>query len=226
MMSILAVGGTLAAIGVGLNGYRKSPKPEHPLLPSVATAAAVDDDPMAPRLFDQGQPLRIHVVGAVRKPGVYSLPSWSRVNDAMKKAGGPTPLADLEGINLADRLQDGEQLRIPRIGRPEDQSAAHRPTPEPPQAAEAAGGHRSGRFPFARPSVAVSAVERPAGPVNLNTADAAALETLPGVGPSTSAKIIKYRTEFGPFQKPEDLMNVAGIGPTRFERMRPLIQSP
>lgn len=226
-MSLLAVGGTLAAVGVGLNGYRKSPQPAPPLLPSVATAsAASDDDPMAPRLFDQGQTLRIHVVGAVRKPGVYALPSWSRVNDAMKKAGGPTPQADLEGINLADRLQDGEQLRIPRLGRPDDQSASHQPTPEPPRVAVQVGGRRTGRFPFAQPAAADRSAPPTSGPVDLNTADAAALETLPGVGPSTSAKIIKYRTEFGPFQKPEDLMNVAGIGPTRFERMRPLIQAP
>lgn len=225
-MSILAIGGTLAAIGVGLNGYRKSPKQGATSMSPVATAAVADDDPLAPRLFDQGQPLRIHVVGAVRRPGVYSLPSWSRVNDAMKKAGGPTPQADLEAINLADKLQDGEQLRIPRLGRPEERGVAHRPTPEPPRVTVEAGGHRAGRFPFAQSAAAVRTAAGPAGPVNLNTADATELETLPGVGPSTSAKIIQYRTEFGPFQKPEDLLNVSGIGPTRFERLRPLIQTP
>lgn len=223
-MSLLAVGGSLAAVGVGLNGYRKSPKPEGPLLPSVATAAAANDDPLAPRLFDQGQLLRIHVVGAVRKPGVYALPAWSRVHDAMKKAGGPTPQADLEGINLADRLQDGEQLRIPRLGRSEERGPAHRPTPEPPRVSVHVGGHRTGRFPFAAPTDERSADH--SGPVNLNTATAAQLETLPGVGPSTAAKIIQHRTEFGAFRKPDDLLNVSGIGPKRFERMRPLIQAP
>lgn len=222
---MLAVGGILAAVGVGLNGYQKSPRPaEGPARAGVAPNAGADTDPLAPRLFDQPQPLRVHVVGAVRKPGVYSLPAWARVTDAVKKAGGPTQQADLEAINLADHLKDGEQLRIPRKGRPEALTS-HRPTPEPPAVVVTAGGHRPGRYPFTV-SRAAGPATAAAGPISINSATAEQLETLPGVGPSTAAKIIKYRTEFGPFQKPEDLMNVSGIGPARFEKIRPLIVVP
>lgn len=233
ILSLLAVGGTLAAVGVGLNGYRQTPR-------ALASASSVsvpsnnprDDDPLAPRLFDQGSTIQVHVAGAVRKPGVYTLPSWARVNDAVKKAGGASPRADLDAINLADHLKDAEQVRIPVRGRVET-PVAHLPTPEPPPVTVASGGHQIGRYPFtpanvAAPDTAGSGKNRrsPAGPVNLNTATQEQLESLPGIGPSTAAKIMAYRQQNGPFQQADDLMNVSGIGPGRFAKLRSLVIAP
>jgi competence protein ComEA len=113
-----------------------------------------EQDPNAPRLFDRSEPIRIHVAGAVRRPGVYSLPAWARVVDAVKKAGGATSEADLDAINLADHLQDAEQLRVPLKGR-RGPLTAHQPTPEPPPLSPTAGGHGLGRYPFARGANAV-----------------------------------------------------------------------
>jgi len=232
-LSILAIGATLAAIGVGLNGYQQSP---HTVAAASSkpgpTANPRDDDPLAPRLFDQGSTIQVHVAGAVRKPGVYTLPSWARVNDAVKKAGGATPRADLDAINLADHLKDAEQVRIPTRGRPEV-AAMHLPTPEPPPVTVSSGGHRAGRYPFAPGAANIpsaAAGNKPAvtasGPVNLNTATQEQLEALPGIGPSTAGKIMAYRQQNGPFQQPDDLMNVSGIGPGRFAKLRSLVVAP
>lgn len=225
-LSLLAVGGSLAAIGVGLNGYRQNPRAEASAEPRLAANHPRDDDPLAPRLFDQGSTIQVHVAGAVRKPGVYTLPGWARVNDAVKKAGGATPRADLDAINLADHLKDAEQVRIPFRGRAEPLSN-HPPAPEPPPLQAADGGHRSGRYPFVTGNSESPATgSRKAGPLNLNTATREQLEALPGIGPETAAKIMAYRQENGKFHQAEDLMNVPGIGPGRFARLKPLVTVP
>jgi competence protein ComEA len=238
MLSMLAVSGTLAAAGVALNGYRQNPRPE-PGAPSGAAPAgtvrtasvkpgnAPADDPLAPRLFDQPGSIRVHMAGAVRHPGVYSLPAWARVVDGVKKAGGATGQANLDAINLADRLKDGEQVRIPVRGLAEPLDA-HQPTPEPAAVPANVGGTGVGRYPFG-PGSAASSGAQPAGPgqpVHLNSAGQQELERLPGVGPVTAAKILAFRTEYGPFARAEDLMNVPGIGPTRFEKLRPMVVAP
>jgi competence protein ComEA len=143
----LVVVAVLAALGMAYQGYRTTPPAPTPG-GLVAGGSGEDQDPNAPRLFDRSEPIRVHVAGAVRKPGVYSLPAWARVIDAIKKAGGGTTEADLDAINLADRLQDAEQLRVPMKGRP-GSLTAHQPTPEPPPVPPNAGGHGIGRYPFA-----------------------------------------------------------------------------
>src|SRR4051794_21570240 len=114
ILGVLLATAALAAVGVAWSGYRSSPGP---LVPQASNRpgenAPGDRDPLSPRLFDQSGPIRVHVAGAVKNPGVYSLPGWARVVDAMKKAGGPAANADLDGINLADPVKDGEQVRIP-----------------------------------------------------------------------------------------------------------------
>lgn len=151
LLGSLAVVAALAAATMTIIGYRTAPPPGGPLATRVVTE---DQDPNAPRLFDRSEPIRIHVAGAVRRPGVYSLPAWARVTDAVKKAGGGTPEADLDAINLADRLQDAEQLRVPIRGR-RGPLTAHQPTPEPPPVPPTAGGHGIGRYPFAQGGKAV-----------------------------------------------------------------------
>jgi hypothetical protein len=143
LLGALAVGAALAAAAMALIGMRSSPRSEEaPVLADRAEA-----DPMAPRLFERNDSIRVHVAGAVRKPGVYSLPAWARVVDAVKKAGGATPEADLDNINLADYLRDGEQLRVPARNRPT--RATHPPTVAPPPAPPWVGGKGRGRYPFA-----------------------------------------------------------------------------
>ncbi len=222
------------AVWVGVIGSRNVPVVPRPgtVLGNATRSSAAD--PLAPRLFDQAGTIRVHVAGAVKKPNVYQLPAWARVIDAVKKAGGASSNADLDGINMADTLRDGEQLRIPVRGR-SSPVTAHQPTPHPPAIPPTVGGRGTGRYPFARPVAGVRSASARAsggldarydGPVNLNRASLQDLDRLPGVGPTTAERIVAYRTENGPFSQPEDLLNVKGIGPAKFDRMRAFVEAP
>jgi competence protein ComEA len=139
-------------------------------------------------------PLRVHVIGAVAEPGVYSLPPHSIVEDAILAAGGYLPDADLQNINLAAPILDGQQIYI----------------------------HAEQEI-VSTPNAAESSVTNPTTKMNVNTAKAPQLETLPGIGPSLAQEIIQHRQQNGPFQSIEDLLNVSGIGPAKLEQMREFI---
>ncbi|SDR05075.1 competence protein ComEA [Curtobacterium sp. UNCCL20] len=147
--------------------------------------------------------LVVHVVGAVERPGVVTLGSGSRVSVALERAGGATAEADLARLNLARLVQDGERLYVPRVGET-DIPAALGVDSGP---GGAAGGGDGG-------SPAAEAV------VDLNTADQATLETLPGIGPGLAGRIIAWRDEHGRFAAVEDLLDVSGIGDGRFADLR------
>jgi competence protein ComEA len=138
----------------------------------------------------------VHVAGAVVTPGVVTLAAGSRVIDAVKAAGGAQANADLDRLNLAAKLTDGERVAVPVKGQPS-------PPLETP-AAGAAAGDAAGT-----------------GPVNLNTATADQLETLPGIGPSLAQAIIDERERSGGFRSVDDLRTVRGIGDARFAQVQP-----
>jgi len=143
----------------------------------------------------------VHVVGAVRRPGVVCIPQGSRVAECIDSAGGLLSNAQPRAVNLARLVVDGEQILVPTLDEWQSGQAAG-----PTSAPSAAQG----------PGATESATSR----VNLNTADAAALDALPGVGPSTAAKIIADREANGPFAAPEDLMRVSGIGTKKYEALK------
>jgi competence protein ComEA len=143
------------------------------------------------------QPVVVHVAGAVVAPGVHRLPPDARVIDAIEASGGLTPDADPAAVNLAAPVADGSQIYVPRVGE----------VPPPAPAAVAAGGG------------AVSD-----GLVDLNTADARALEELPGIGPATAAAIIDHRERHGPFTSVEGLLEVRGIGEAKLAALRDLVR--
>ena len=140
-------------------------------------------------------PVVVHVAGAVVAPGVHQLPAGSRVVDAVEASGGLTADADAGAVNLAAEVVDGSQVYVPRIGEV--------PPPPPP----GAGG-----------------TEVEAGPVDLNTADVALLETLPGIGPATAAAIVDHRERHGPFASVEGLLEVRGIGEAKLAALRDLVR--
>jgi competence protein ComEA len=141
--------------------------------------------------------LVVHVVGAVRRPGLFRLAEGARVADAVARAGGATRKADLAGLNLAAPLVDGVQVLVPL--RPSAAAAA---------GARGGGGEEAGSL-GPKPSLATATVEE--------------LDGLPGVGPVTAQRIVDYRTEHGPFRSVDDLDAVPGIGPTRVEQLRELV---
>jgi competence protein ComEA len=137
--------------------------------------------------------LVVHVVGEVRRPGLYRLRDGARIADAVRRAGGARRGADLAALNLAAPLVDGVQVLVPA------RSAADAPAASPGEGVA------------------------PAGPVSLSSATIEELDELPGVGPITAQKIVDYRAEHGPFASVDDLDAVPGIGPTRIEQLRDLV---
>lgn len=153
-------------------------------------------------------PLMVHVSGAVARPGVYSLPAGSRVQEAIAAAGGFLAEADPGSLNLAAVLEDGSQLTVSRM-----QSTQ----PPPPEPTAATRGEE----------ITLPTLDRSPTPegykININTATQEELESLPMIGPVLARQIIDYRTANGPFEKIEDIVDVPGIGPKTFEVIRNLI---
>ncbi len=142
----------------------------------------------------------VDVVGAVVRPGLHELPATSRVADAVEAAGGLTAEADRMRLNLAEPLIDGARLWVPEVGESAGPEVV-------PVTAGTGDGSRAG-----------AAGAR----LNVNTADAAALEELPGIGPALAVAIVEHRRRSGPFATVDELVEVSGIGPVKLEQIRPL----
>jgi competence protein ComEA len=181
------LGGVVVALVLLVLGGRMLHRPARP---AVAPPVRVS----APARTVTSAQLYVNVVGAVRRPGLYRLPDGARVADALARAGGVTQRAQVELVNLAARVADGEQVVVPRRG---------------------AGG--------AAPVPAGSGTAAASGPVHLNSATIEQLDALPGVGPVTAQKIVDYRQEHGGFKSVDDLDAVPGIGPARLENLRGLV---
>jgi competence protein ComEA len=182
VLVVLAIGGRFVAPeSGGTRGGAEGPAVAH---------ASLEAEEASPRR------VVVHVVGAVYEPGLYRLDEGSRIDDAVRKAGGAKPKAALELVNLAAPVADGQQVVVPVRSGPADAPATAESVPG------AAGG----------------------GPVHLNTATLDELDALPGVGPVTAQKILDYRAAKGAFSSVDELDAVPGIGPARLEQLKPLVQ--
>jgi competence protein ComEA len=171
------------------------------LAASSAPEVAITEHVNEPEDAEENQEtelLGVHVAGAVNKPGVYHLDPGARVEDAVNRAG-PLADADLNALNLARRIVDGEMIRVPKEG--------DAVTPD-------GNSTESG---------ILATQEQLGGKININTASVAELDTLPGIGPAIAQRIIDYRTNHGPFRSSEDLLKVSGIGEKRYEQLKDLI---
>jgi competence protein ComEA len=180
----LAILGALVIAGSLVAYVRAHPAAAEPLAPvgvASSDAAAPSGD------------IVVHVVGAVRTPGVYTFAQGARVVDAVRAAGGFTREADRQTINLARPLVDGEQIVVARRGE------------TPPASSNGGSGSSSGGSS--------------GGKVNINSASAGELEQLPGIGPVLAQRIVEYRTQHGPFRTVKDLLKVPGIGEKKFQSL-------
>jgi competence protein ComEA len=176
----------LAAVlgGAGLWYARSLPKPVTiaEAGPGAAQQASSSPSPDVTLIVD--------VAGAVQQPGVYEFAEGDRVIDAIERAGGSLPKADLSLLNLAAPLADGTQILVPKAG---------------PPGAGVPGGSMPGST---------------SGLIDINSASETELETLSGIGEVLAATIVEYRTQNGPFASVEDLMDVSGIGPATLDEIR------
>ena len=151
--------------------------------------------------------LKVHVKGAVQRPSVYTLPFGSRIIDAVQKAQ-PRPDADLNALNLADFLEDGQEVIVPSKNRFANTSASVLPPPAT----------------FLSPSQVKQGAKMQLKIVHLNTATEADLAQLPGIGPALAKRIIEYRRQIGGFKSVEQLLEVSGIGEKKLEQIRPYVR--
>ncbi len=161
----------------------------------------------------------VHVAGKVKKAGIYHLDAGSRVMDAIKAAGGATERADLESINLAEKLQDGQQIYIAARGEiPPPKTSIVRGGKVKGQSIADASGHEKSEKKGPQKLTAPGE-----GTININTAGFEELQRLPGIGPAMAQRILDYRAEHGRFQSIEELDEVSGIGPKKLEKLRQFI---
>lgn len=148
----------------------------------------------------------LYITGAVNNPGVYKLPKDTRVYQLVERAGGLTSKADSVAVNLAARLNDGCHVHVPEVGETVSvgKDVSNLPVSQ-------------GNFTPVDDALSHEAT------VDLNKADVAALQNLPGVGPKTAQAIIEYRETKGGFRYIEELLDVKGIGPKKMEKIRPFV---
>jgi competence protein ComEA len=186
---VAALAAVAAAFGVWLDRPQAAPVAALPAVAVDESAAAAPTPPAGP-----AGPLVVSVSGKVARPGLVEVPEGARVADVLEAAGGALPGTDLAGLNLARKVDDGEQVAV---GVPA------------PAAAPTAGGDASAA---------------PTGPVDLNAATVQQLDGLPGVGPVMAQRILDWRTRNGRFARVEQLRDVEGIGERRFAQLRELVR--
>jgi competence protein ComEA len=154
-----------------------------------------------------GGGIYVHVAGAVRQPGLVHLGDGTRVAEALERAGGPGPRADLAGVNLAARLEDGQQVIVPVRGAG---GAAGAATGAPASPASGGSAVAPGMAGVPKLSLGAATVEQ--------------LDQIEGIGPTLAQRIVQYRTEHGGFRSLAELREVEGIGEQRFEGLREALQ--
>lgn len=161
-------------------------------------SSAIEEDGISQQEVNSTQShLYVDIGGEVMKPGVYEVSDGTRLFEVIDKAGGLTEDADIDGINRAETVQDGQKIMIGRHGENPDEN----------------------RDSYSANNVTDSGE----GKVNINTADAAALQTIPGIGPSKADRIIEYRESEGKFNEIDDIKNISGIGNKTFESIKEYI---
>jgi competence protein ComEA len=226
--------GAVALLGIVALGWRylARPAPIEERLPMTGSTVGVDGSPStaaaaggdgagggptagAAPAPDTGAgtdgPVFVHVAGAVAAPGVVQLPAAARVVDAVAAAGGLRADADPDRVNLAAPLVDGSRVVVPAVGQePPPESATVPPTGAGTGSAAGTDG--------------TAAAAAPGTPLDLNTATAEQLDTLPGVGPATAGAIVDHRSTNGPFDSVDALLDVRGIGDAKLEALRDLVR--
>lgn len=184
---------------------------------------AVDQGQAPPIIIEDARldaTIVVAVEGEVATPGVYGLPADARVGDALAAAGGTVAGADLAQVNPAARLTDGERLIVPSLAAtvdaddPSSAAATGRSSSPPPTAVSTDGRAAAGATTSGADSQA---------PLDLNTATAAELEELPGIGPALAARIVAWREREGPFRSVDELAEIAGISARMVDEIRPLV---
>ena len=239
----------LVAVVWGVTQFSAAPRAEQVASPSASAesvqAVGAQQSPATqsaaqataqPSESAQGGPsgeatVRVHVAGAVNNPGVYTLPAQGRAVDAIAAASGAAADADLDRVNLAGALSDGVQIYVPHRGETAapaqiqpNGGTANAGQGNAANGASQNGASQGGTQPHpARTLTPAGSAQKGSTPVNINTATAEELQTLPRIGPAMAQRIIAWREAHGGFRSVDELDAVPGIGPSMLENLRPLV---
>ena len=235
----------LVAVVWGVTQFSAAPRAEQVASPSASAesvqAVGAQQSPGAqstaqPSESAQGgasgeATVRVHVAGAVNNPGVYTLPAQGRAVDAIAAASGAAADADLDRVNLAGALSDGVQIYVPHRGETAapaqiqpNGGTANSGQGNAANGAAQNGASQGGTQPQpARTLTPAGSAQKGSTPVNINTATAEELQTLPRIGPAMAQRIIAWRETHGGFRSVDELDAVPGIGPSMLENLRPLV---
>lgn len=239
----------LVAVVWGVTQFSAAPRAEQVASPSASAesvqAVGAQQSPATqsaaqataqPSESAQGGPsgeatVRVHVAGAVNNPGVYTLPAQGRAVDAIAAASGAAADADLDRVNLAGALSDGVQIYVPHRGETAapaqiqpNGGTANAGQGNAANGAAQNGASQGGAQPHpARTLTPAGSAQKGSTPVNINTATAEELQTLPRIGPAMAQRIIAWREAHGGFRSVDELDAVPGIGPSMLENLRPLV---
>jgi len=201
------IGSVLSLIAVALAGWwllRVPPPPPENSIPIAGTVTRLSVMAISPPTTGLITEITVHIAGAVKTPGVYQFRVGARINDGVVAAGGATAQADLDSVNLAMLLSEGEQIYIPKRNDKPHIIVQPRFT---------SSNNLNSSNSATNNELQIS--------ININTATAIELEQLAGVGPSTAKAIIEFRQKNGGFKTVEDLLNVRGIGPAKLSEILP-----
>ncbi|WP_314840971.1 ComEA family DNA-binding protein [Rothia mucilaginosa] len=233
----------LVAVVWGVTQFSAAPRAEQVASPSASAesvqAVGAQQSPQStanPSESAQGgasgeATVRVHVAGAVNNPGVYTLPAQGRAVDAIAAASGAAADADLDRVNLAGALSDGVQIYVPHRGETAapaqiqpNGGTANSGQGNAANGAAQNGASQGGTQPQpARTLTPAGSAQKGSTPVNINTATAEELQTLPRIGPAMAQRIIAWRETHGGFRSVDELDAVPGIGPSMLENLRPLV---
>jgi competence protein ComEA len=201
----------LAALGLGaFVWFRPGPQVGVAAQPAFGWQSAAPSPHSGTRRTVPATTSVVYVAGEVRKPGLYPLRAGARVGDAVAAAGGARPGADPVAVNLAAHVADGDEIVVPKLG-------AAAAAPPHPRRSAAGPRRRAGK---GRPHRSATA---PASIVDLNSADAETLASLPGIGPGLAERIVAFREANGPFASPDELLDVAGFTDRRLDAVLPYV---
>jgi competence protein ComEA len=190
--------------------------------PSAGTngwSAATGEPPARSARHTPAPHAMVYVAGEVVRPGVYPVAAEARVRDALALAGGTRPNADLLAVNLAAHLRDGDEIAVPARGAEPPAGSRSRGHP----GGRRAGGHIRAAGGSARHRRSRGGQAPPVAELDINTADADALASIPGIGDGLAQRIVAFRQQNGPFASVDELLDVAGITEHRLDAILPYV---
>jgi competence protein ComEA len=219
---VLTVVTGAAAVAV-FRSQHAAPSPALPFEAASETGVAAPPPRAAMRV--RAAQIVVYVAGEVRRRGIYELPASARASDAVRAAGGATANADLVAVNLAEPLNDGDEVAVPALGDDAPAAGTHSRKRAHHRRHHKKKHHHRATAETVASDTADGSDAPPPNVVNLNRADESELESLPGIGPALAERIVEFREQTGPYASADDLLDVSGVTQSKLDAIAPYVST-